>query len=734
MPHRPLTLFRVHASQHPALTGGSVGMISGENPRFPAEMQGHEALRNELDRLGLDHEETTGKYGGPERSFIVHNPDLQTMRKLGSKFGQESIAFSQNGRHQLHFTAGPHAGMATPPAEGHSFSEKEPEDFYTAIPGPKGEPYGYFSWNMDFENPKVPSQGRPPTPKPAPVVKSEPSLITAVKGWIEQLGELRTRELAKAEKSVTETDREIAIKSAGEEWKAIDDYNDRSQRAKDPKLKRIFDHARKEEEEHLELLNAYLRGEHPELSKSEVMAKTAPPGFSEERMHRLKREYGLTGAFKVAWSIHNKGKKKDMKKGLEEDINAEAARVGAQAVKPANYARATPAARKDIMRTLDARPTASSKVPKAKVVVKREDAGSAIGMISGDITKINKKSEVEEPQMSESSKRDPLDTAHYECAGCKAPMSPIVAALRKGHGGMCLKCASMNKGELKYVNNEPQHQEADTDWNIKGKEGYKAVGSGGETKKGPKVAESNDGSKSTQFPLKAGAPKTSQHAGPAQTLTKEMDKAEGMSVPKAPGAGAGMGGSAHAGGSSPPKVMPLGRSESMEKVAPPGREEQVKKLKHKDVKNPWAVAWASYNKTHKKAELSKALTEAISLRKATDPNILRDMRQASYEAAQGSPAVPAAGKIAPKDPSEYDAAAFRPASPGAAGVQPSGLELDTTKRTYAPGHKPVEPTNPLSTKPVVTSFQSGGLRPAPKQVIPVHKMRNIRGAPTKVKP
>lgn len=38
--------------------------------------------------------------------------------------------------------------------------------------------------------------------------------------------------------------------------------------------------------------------------------------------------------------------------------------------------------------------------------------------------------------------------------------------------------------------------------------------------------------------------------------------------------------------------------EEMEKVAPPGREKQVKELKGK-VKNPWAVAWASYDKAHK---------------------------------------------------------------------------------------------------------------------------------------
>lgn len=40
--------------------------------------------------------------------------------------------------------------------------------------------------------------------------------------------------------------------------------------------------------------------------------------------------------------------------------------------------------------------------------------------------------------------------------------------------------------------------------------------------------------------------------------------------------------------------------EQIHEVSPPGREEQVKALKKTGVKNPWAVAWASYNKSKKK--------------------------------------------------------------------------------------------------------------------------------------
>lgn len=41
--------------------------------------------------------------------------------------------------------------------------------------------------------------------------------------------------------------------------------------------------------------------------------------------------------------------------------------------------------------------------------------------------------------------------------------------------------------------------------------------------------------------------------------------------------------------------------EELDEVAPPGREDQVKALKGK-VDNPWAVSWASYNKSKKKAK------------------------------------------------------------------------------------------------------------------------------------
>lgn len=52
--------------------------------------------------------------------------------------------------------------------------------------------------------------------------------------------------------------------------------------------------------------------------KKKKMEAVAPPGFSESDMHKLKRKYGTTSAFKVAWSIHKDktGKRRQMESAL----------------------------------------------------------------------------------------------------------------------------------------------------------------------------------------------------------------------------------------------------------------------------------------------------------------------------------------------------------------------------------------------------------------------------------
>ena len=44
------------------------------------------------------------------------------------------------------------------------------------------------------------------------------------------------------------------------------------------------------------------------FTKKKKINAVAPPGYSEDTMHKLKRKVGTESAFKIAWSQHNKGK------------------------------------------------------------------------------------------------------------------------------------------------------------------------------------------------------------------------------------------------------------------------------------------------------------------------------------------------------------------------------------------------------------------------------------------
>jgi hypothetical protein len=67
-------------------------------------------------------------------------------------------------------------------------------------------------------------------------------------------------------------------------------------------------------------------------------------------------------------------------------------------------------------------------------------------------------------------------------------------------------------------------------------------------------------------------------------------------------AGSGMGGSEYSSTSPGSTTLPGGDDEAIEaEVAPPGYEDMVLKLKKdKSVDNPFAIAWAAYNRAHGK--------------------------------------------------------------------------------------------------------------------------------------
>lgn len=142
-------------SDHPLFSGAeTVGFISGESPRWPAQSQGHEAMGQALKQMGLRHEETRGRYETPEKSYIVYGPTREQMYELGKRFGQDSALYSQNGKHELMYTGGPHSGRYHPSLPQHEVFDEanKPEDYYTYLPSHKK----YVRLAFDF-NQKLPS-------------------------------------------------------------------------------------------------------------------------------------------------------------------------------------------------------------------------------------------------------------------------------------------------------------------------------------------------------------------------------------------------------------------------------------------------------------------------------------------------------------------------------------------------------------------------------------------------
>lgn len=131
----------------------------------------HEELRSELQKRGMKYTEVEGHYGGKEKSFLVYHHDdgekpkrnaahdkammvhhddtsaFGAIRELGKKFNQDSVIHSHGGKHEMHYTVGPHAGEHHK-GEGHKVLPHA-EDFYTNAPTKRGATK--FSLNFDFD-------------------------------------------------------------------------------------------------------------------------------------------------------------------------------------------------------------------------------------------------------------------------------------------------------------------------------------------------------------------------------------------------------------------------------------------------------------------------------------------------------------------------------------------------------------------------------------------------------
>jgi hypothetical protein len=162
------------------LTNGHYSIISaGRNPAHPDEAAKdphdpmfaarHEQLKRDLTAAGFKYTEAIGHYGGEEPSLVVfhqdakggpkkqqksvivhhtHDSEHETIRKLGTKYNQDSVIHSKGGRHAMVFTTGEHKGSAHS-GRGFDFMPHA-EDFYTKY-NTTDQGATKFSLNFDFD-------------------------------------------------------------------------------------------------------------------------------------------------------------------------------------------------------------------------------------------------------------------------------------------------------------------------------------------------------------------------------------------------------------------------------------------------------------------------------------------------------------------------------------------------------------------------------------------------------
>ena len=140
-------------SYHPATHGGHHFIFSPEKPRGPKDLDwSPDQVKHYLEnKLGETIEDTHGKYGSHERSFIVHDPkNIEKLHQLASKLGQESSVESKDGQHEMHYYHGHHAGHVRL-GHGTEVYDEQPDDNYTRTVTPDGNAK-FFSHSFDWDD------------------------------------------------------------------------------------------------------------------------------------------------------------------------------------------------------------------------------------------------------------------------------------------------------------------------------------------------------------------------------------------------------------------------------------------------------------------------------------------------------------------------------------------------------------------------------------------------------
>lgn len=134
------------APGHPAISGGHVGIVTAENPMTSHGRGGNKELEQDLTNQGLRFEPIKGIWDQLENSYIVHGPSSEQMYKLGKRYGQRAVLYSNGGNNYLIFTNGPRDRLMCV-GKGVNIFSSEPKNYYsTLVHG--GKPV-HFSYNVD---------------------------------------------------------------------------------------------------------------------------------------------------------------------------------------------------------------------------------------------------------------------------------------------------------------------------------------------------------------------------------------------------------------------------------------------------------------------------------------------------------------------------------------------------------------------------------------------------------
>ncbi len=146
---------------HHILNGGKYALVSaGPNPRIDShkdmteddKTRRHEKLRGELEERGYMHTGVVGHYEGREDTFLVmiHDANREDVRRLGEMFQQDTVIYSEDGKHELHYTHGENHKKNLC-SEGKGWEVKpDAKDLFTHMKHPDGGSTK-FALNINFK-------------------------------------------------------------------------------------------------------------------------------------------------------------------------------------------------------------------------------------------------------------------------------------------------------------------------------------------------------------------------------------------------------------------------------------------------------------------------------------------------------------------------------------------------------------------------------------------------------